>query len=224
MIDWLQSISAWASHVQGAGIPLSVADELTLETLAVRLRQSGTVIRDAETAAAWFGPVICRDADGQRQLMGILKAWEASLRVETPAPPSPIPQLDPVREELKVDSRWPRLWRLLMPILLLILSISMFSKDLWQGLGLQAPQPANPETPTRSWFQSYFPDSLLNAVFPTATGLVLAALFLFLIVKSWRSFRTATLLRGLAPRDVVACLRLKLWSPEHGRLVAYPPA
>ena len=49
MIDWLQSISAWASHVQGAGIPLSVADELTLETLAVRLRQSGTVIRDAET-------------------------------------------------------------------------------------------------------------------------------------------------------------------------------
>jgi outer membrane protein OmpA-like peptidoglycan-associated protein len=207
-VQWLSDTTSWTGFLRGQGFSLEIADDLRVASLAELLHEEGIEIVDADAAARWFAPILCRNADEQQSLTGLLAQWQ---RIVFPEPRPPLPPdravVRAIRITAALDARW---WTLLSMALLALLAAFLLSGPD-QRLRIKPPVDAK----MRGMSSTPSPSSNNSSIPPTETttsnfsgqfGLALSAavFFPFVVWLASRRQRRAVLLRGLSPRDAQA--------------------
>jgi hypothetical protein len=196
-IDWVAEAPRWTGYLRDRGFQLTVGDDLRIAALADRLTKNGLRVLDAPTAARWFGPVICRNADDQNRLPELLAGWVG----ETPDPP-PLPERvkAALRQDQRLEAAGPRPWSWwwLVALTLLLAGVATM---LAPALFNPAPSvPVNepisspgPMRPVLDWVD--FGDRLIASV------IIFAPFALAVVIRRLWHREPSAMLRGLAPRD-----------------------
>jgi MFS family permease len=182
----------WLEYLRAHGVTLGIGDDLRVISLLDVLRIQRIALPDHTATARWLGPVLCRNADQQAQLLELLRGYAASIEPPTLLPPPPPPS--DIRRALVANRalKWAVLIGTgLAGILLAVIAILRMLST--QGAPPLQPAPVG----TQIAGQTSFP--LFSEVAVALLPLVIAA---GLVV--FRRWRRGVLRRGLAPADVTA--------------------
>lgn len=203
--EWLTDVDGLLDRLRQARLLLATGDELRARALLNRLTQLRIVSDGPDSIVKWLAPILCRNADQRRVLVGVAKEYDEQQRSRW-APRSAEPPINRQEEQIveakKRDTR--RIWLSLMVSAAVAIALSIW---LWI-LPQPSPPAPTPDCKTAtSNCPSPGPAPTPNPGLddPIWVGLSLAVIPITIILTFLmvRQRRRAYLLRGLAPRGAV---------------------